>query len=87
MYIIMCVYAMYVHRAYIDGEARVQRLSIRKLNSARDNSWTLKWREVDTVNVFMMSIVKSILCSAHINISIKIFMLITCQRAIHRLRW
>lgn len=48
----------------------------REISNNKPKIWVEKWLKM----LFMMSIVKSILCSAHINISIRIFMLITCQR-------
>lgn len=66
----------YVHGAYIkvfackNVQVKIEFRARQKLNASKDGE----------MNVFTMSIVKSILCSAHINISIRIFMLITWQR-------
>lgn len=65
-----------MHGAYIkvfackNVQVKIEFRARQKLNASKDGE----------MNVFTMSIVKSILCSAHINISIRIFMLITWQR-------
>lgn len=65
-----------MHGAYIkvcackNVQVKIEFRARQKLNAGKDGE----------MNVSTMSIVKSILCSAHINISIRIFMLITRQR-------